>query len=313
MTKPMKLSTFKLFKTALEKHRGSVILNNEQLRAMQKVVLEIALDVIGVCDKHNIEYQLSAGSVLGAWRHQGFIPWDDDIDIIVPRSDITHLANCIREEFPDKYCVHTPWDTDGYALGMVQIRRKGTIARGRDDIRSEECGIYIDVFICDNVPDNRLHRNLKGVYCMGLDFIVSCTKLLPDKEFWLDFFEADPAAQKVIKRKILLAKLFSFKTAAAWNKLADRAHSYEKGSATRYVTNAAGPKHYFGEMLERQCMYPSKELEFEGKEMKVPGDTEAYLANQYGQYWVIPPESDRERHVVFEFDLGPYEDELRAN
>ena len=97
------LQTNELLKENLSRKTGLHRLTDEETEAIKNVVLEAALDVIALCDENGIPYMLGGGSALGAVRHGGFIPWDDDIDLNIPRKYITQLIHAIENRYPDKY------------------------------------------------------------------------------------------------------------------------------------------------------------------------------------------------------------------
>ena len=101
-------------------------LDSEQLARLQHVLLEMLDDIILVCSREGIDYMLGGGSALGAARHQGMIPWDDDIDLNMTRADVQRFIPAFEAAFSDKYWIHTPEKSDNYALLMPQIRKKGT-------------------------------------------------------------------------------------------------------------------------------------------------------------------------------------------
>ena len=108
------LQTNELLKENLSRKNGLHRLTDEETEAIKKVVLEAALDVIALCDENGIPYMLGGGSALGAVRHGGFIPWDDDIDLNIPRKYIPQLIDAIENRYPDKYYIEAPLFTEGY-------------------------------------------------------------------------------------------------------------------------------------------------------------------------------------------------------
>ena len=130
----MSLSTLEVFKHI--QPEGAVVLTDEQLLDLQKTLNGILRDIISVCAKHHLRYFLGGGSALGAIRHHGFIPWDDDIDINMPREDHDRFVQVFRQEFGTKYWVHTPEETAGYGLLLSRVLLKGTSVRTREDFHN---------------------------------------------------------------------------------------------------------------------------------------------------------------------------------
>lgn len=302
----MALSTFNVMKHIETRDGALIALSEDQLRALQGVLTMMLRDMQHLCDRHGIAFFLGGGSCLGAVRHQGFIPWDDDIDLNMFRSDIDSFVEAIRSEYPDKYVVHTPWETHDMGVGALRVRLKGTVVRGHSDFL-DEAGAFMDVFIIENVPDNRLLRAIHGFGSLALGLIVSCKRFSDHADNYLEIAGDNTEVIKTFKKKIALGRLFSFMTLDAWTRLWDRWNSACGNQSSMYVTGPAGRHHYFGEMNLRATYVPYKAGLFSGVQVNMPADVHTYLVSCYGNDYMIPPSSsDREVHVVKEFDLGKY-------
>ena len=126
-------------------------MDKDTLRKVQLAQLEIYKQVFDIASRNHITVYLYAGSLLGAVRHKGFIPWDDDLDLMVPRADYDRLMGCLSEELPEQYWLQT-YDTDPqYWQGFAKVRKKGTLYKEKDMsmLDDEKCGIWIDIFPLD--------------------------------------------------------------------------------------------------------------------------------------------------------------------
>ncbi len=129
---------------------------------VHKVLLEMLKDIDALCEKHGIDYYLTAGTCLGAVRHNGFIPWDDDADISMRREDYNKLLEVLKEEMPnDKYyyqCIDTHKEYN-VLIPAMKIRRKGTYLREVNSLLANKCkdgdGIFVDIFVVDYVSDKK--------------------------------------------------------------------------------------------------------------------------------------------------------------
>ena len=134
-------------------------MNNKELRKVQLVQLDIAKEVDRICKKHNIKYFLVGGTLIGAVRHKGFIPWDDDLDIGMLRSDYDKFFEIAQKELYKKYEI-VDWKIDPYyPHPMAKVVKKGTIYRESKRRDNGNHGIWIDIFPYDKVSTNEFERN----------------------------------------------------------------------------------------------------------------------------------------------------------
>jgi lipopolysaccharide cholinephosphotransferase len=138
-----------------EEVRNGVLVTSE-LKKIWKVEIELLVELLKVCKKHNLKCWVEGGTLLGAVRHKGFIPWDDDIDVLMMRDDYDKLMKIGPSEFHDPYFFQSAYTDKYYFHGHVQIRNRQTTA-----VRPEECnrefnqGIFIDIFPLDGMPESK--------------------------------------------------------------------------------------------------------------------------------------------------------------
>lgn len=264
----MKLETTDVFKHLTDKSQNLITLNNEQLKKLQNAILEIADDVIGICEENDINYHLTGGSALGAVRHNGFIPWDDDMDIDVARKDYDKLIKLIKEKYGDKYYIHNPRNKEGFNIPATQIRDKKNIVRGCIDASNKQCGAYIDIAIIENTFDNLILRKMHGFGSLMFGFIVSCRKFYKDRKYLLNIAKDNKEAYKIFKVKINIGRLFSLISLRRWTIIYDCWNKMCKNENTKYVTVPTGRKHFFGELYKRKDFYVQEKHEFERKDVE---------------------------------------------
>ena len=302
----MGLSTVNAFKHIHSSEDGIIVLSGEQLRQLQRVLNGMLADVDACCRRHGLQYVLGGGSCLGAVRHHGFIPWDDDIDINMPRADYLQFIAQFREEYGDRYWIHTPQETTGYGLTLSRVLLKGTCVRTREDFHNhDECGAFIDIFVIENTYDNPVRRRLHGLGCMAMGLIQSCSKFWRDRKELTALAQAieDPEERKSVLRtfriKIALGTLTAFRSTDAWTKATDRMYARCRESDSRYVTIPSGKGHFFGELYLREQLLPGIPVDYDGSQRPVPPDCDGYLRRLYGDYRKLPTEEQKESHIFF--------------
>jgi len=266
------------------------------LKQYQSVLLEMMDDVDSVCKEEKIKYSLGGGSALGAVRHSGFIPWDDDIDVNIYEKDLEQFINAFNKKFGDKYWIHIPGKTKGYYFLFVQIRKKGTrVVEIEDDEKNEELGVPLDVFPIEYTYDNPV---LRGVHCflsMFSKFVLSCSKLWKNRKTINRLFEG--RRSKIIMVKEVLGFCFSLipidfqvKTAYRINKMCSQSGKYD--------VIPSGRKHFKGEIYPCDVFSETRYMPFEGECFLVTEKYDYYLKKLYGDYMQIPPEAKREHHYL---------------
>ena len=294
----MKLSTFEALKNALP--AGAFYLTDDQLAALQDTLLMMLRELNDIAAAHDIALTLGGGTALGAARHGGFIPWDDDVDLNVPRRDYERLVRLLREEHADEYWVHTPRDTPGYGILTTRVRRVGTVVKQREDDYGDECGATIDLCPIENTYDNAVLRALHGALCMGFGFALSCRKLWRDRKSVRPLLRGDRGAYRL---KAAVGFCLSWAGVDFWARAADRVYAMCRNERSKYVVMPAGRAHFFGELYPRATFMRTRRIDFAGVPCAVTAALDDYLTRLYGD-WRAEPESDqRERHAYFAFEL----------
>ena len=288
-------------RSSLDVKDDSLIEIDEETRErLQLAILEMYKDVFKACQKFNIIPYLIGGSALGAVRHHGFIPWDDDIDIGMTRDDYIRFVEIFERELGEQYIINAPNVTAKPKTRFTKIFKKGTVCREVTDPEGSLNGIFLDIFVIENVPRNPLIRKLKGIYCNALQFISSQVFL----------YENDNPALKALyshsgednyKSRMRIGKLFSFRNSAKWFNSVDKAVQCKKKTGLYGIVT--GRKHYFGEVFDENVFFPPQYKQFVDIEAPVFHDLDTYLRNLYHDYMQLPPEDKRERHYVVEIKL----------
>lgn len=277
-------------------------MDDQTLRKVQLAQLDIAKEIKRVCEKIGIHYFLDSGTLLGAVRHGGFIPWDDDLDIGMLRDDYELFLSKAPSVLNDEYFLQT-CDTDAnYGLMFAKIRKNGTLFIEEASEKSgAHNGIYVDVFPYDVYPDDIkkqkyqkyqlfIIRRALLIKCGYKPWIMSSSskknklfKSMIYKVIWLVFLP--------ISRIALIKKYH--KIAMQYNSI-NATYFYKQDGATDY-----------GEWLVSQSCFASfTKLKFEDDEFDCPIEYEKYLTEIYGNYLELPPVEERHnRHHILKVEL----------
>lgn len=277
---------------------GAEVLSEEQLKQLHQVLLEILDDVIQICNDHQLKFILIGGSAIGALRSGGIIPWDDDIDIAMPRKDFEKLCAVVRQNYPEKYSMLHPQDRDNFGRVIPKIRLKGTCYRTILEQDLTDCGVFIDIYTIENVPDGKLARYFQGFMSMLLGLCLACRRLYKGRKFFRHYMGGFG-----FKVKCAIGFCLSFASYETWARWLDYWHSCCKNEESEYVSIPADCRHYFGEMNRRDLLCDTVSVPFEGRNCNVPRDTDGYLRPIYGDYMQVPPPEKQERNCYLEFKL----------
>ncbi len=244
------------------------------------------LDIIHkFCVDNNLKYYLIGGTLLGAVRHKGFIPWDDDIDIGMPRKDYERLLKTITPYLKDKYFLQTCYTDKWYGRSFAKIRINNTIFLEQNDchVENRHHGIFLDIFPLDDTSLKISKWNIfKRKLANFIDSYIVCRR----------------GNIKIKGFKKLLA-LFPM------NYLLKQRDRLYKGNGDCYYLSFFGsiPKDKFDNAVL---------LSFEGKEYYAPIDFDYVLTTQYGDYMTLPPIEKRVTHnpVRISFDLSKEDAEI---
>lgn len=138
-----------------------------QMKKVWAVELDLVSQLVTVCQKHDLKFWADAGTLLGAVRHKGFIPWDDDMDVVMFRKDYDRLLEIAVQEFTYPYFLQTYHNQENYFRGHAQLRNSRTTAILKDEYPKRydfNQGIFIDIFVLDGVSESKLKRNIQKYY-----------------------------------------------------------------------------------------------------------------------------------------------------
>ncbi len=242
----------------------------------QTLMLEMLKDFDAVCRKHGIEYQLFAGTALGAVRHGGFIPWDDDVDVILLRSEYERFfEECASELDSEKYYVQREFG-EHWPMQFSKLRRNNTacIEKYHPKDKKIHQGVYIDIFPCDNLSDNHIIRLMQ----------FAASKIIIAKALYARGYETRNIAKKVFMQ---LCRPIS---TAALHRFCIRK---KDGSSATVHSFFAAAKRYGKNIYPREWMTKTVQLNFEDDAFPVSEYYDSLLTTLYGDYNTPPRPEER--------------------
>lgn len=258
-----------------------------KLQATELDILKIFRDF---CEKYNLEWWIDSGTVLGAVRHGGFIPWDDDIDVGMLRSDYDKLLQLAEDDFPSGYSIHTCNNTDGYAAMFAKIYMNGTLFETEETRQAGiEQGIFIDIFPYDFVPqdpssEKKVRRNAR--LWQSCSYLFHSGDIVVPHKGLAGFFEklGCKLAHGVIRK--------TFSSQGIYQRF-EQATSYS-GLKSDRVLPFAWPNM---PSLPKDVLVPPSKVCFEGESFPCPAQPRAYLEAMYGNWQELPAPEDRRTHL----------------
>lgn len=265
-------------------------ISGEQLRKLQLIELEMLIEVDRICKKCDIHYNIIAGTLLGAVRNGGFIPWDDDADVALLRPEYEKFREVCKTELDKtRFEFQDHRNTPGYRWGYGKIRRKDTVfLREFQEHMPYFQGVFIDVFPLDCVPDNYILRSLKNFEC----FFVR-------KMLWSKVGKI--ADKSGLKRFVY--KLMDKQTESRIYKKYDRLVAKANRKDTNWVRILTFPTPNNSWGYLKKWYESSVDTEFEGIIFSGIEDYDGYLRFKFGNYMELPPENQRKVHPVSDLKL----------
>ena len=263
----------------------------------QELLLQLFREVDAICKKHNLRYVMAGGTLIGVLRNEGFIPWDDDVDIYMPKSDWDKFVEVCKTEIPQNRALYCSDVDRTYTNGFPRYGGKDSCAIHKHQIIGDDkAGEIIDVLTLDPIPDDdreyEKYRTHMMIYTdlLNISMVVGARWEIPAFQYlyWLfryKFFGKDRTLKKL--EKIMF--------------------SYKEEECSRYAMRWGGCPFLF----DKDMMFPVKEGIFEGQKAMIPNKCSDYLIWHYGDEWsYMPPHDSREGHVAVCVDELPYQ-ELR--
>ena len=277
-----------------------ITLDDNQREKLQLVLYEMYKDILELSKEINITPFLVGGSALGAIRHNAIIPWDDDLDVGFVREEYITFIESFSKKYSNKYIVNSPClNNKQIRARFTKIIKTGTKFKEIVSISDSDLnGVFIDIFPIENVPNNKLVKCFKGITSDIIAYISSQVFSWENRnKISSDILKKTGMFNFVFRRTI--GVVFSFINSSKWFRLFDKVSQYNH--CGQYYTIASGRKHYFGEVIKCDYVFPPKYVLFGEFYAPVFNNVESYLTNMYGDYMKIPSVEHRESHMLIDF------------
>lgn len=267
-------------------------------RDLQFVELEILNEFVRICDLHGIEYFLDFGTLLGAIRHKGFIPWDDDIDVGMTRENYDNFIKIAKKELKQEFFLQDGDSDPRCPYLFAKIRKNNTTFMEWCNRKSNiHHGIYIDIFPYDKLPINKRERS---------NFRKKC-----QRRYKLFHYRASPdryvAPRKTISWLVvavvrrLINYFLRILPLKFYRNLAISTFTKHNDESSNFI----GAVPFFNEVdFTKDVFFPLEQGEFEGETYYIPRDSNYYLTSIYGDYMQLPPPEKRQGHTPYKVSLS---------
>ena len=246
------------------------------LKKYQHHLVKMLKEFDEFCKKNELEFFLVGGSALGAYRHDGFIPWDDDVDIAMLRADFEKMERCMKQQNNTlEMLVYSPVENSIVPEAPIGHLYDLTVVNGKVEFAPK-----LDIHPLDGVPEKRGQQELQNIF---------------SKVYYLGVYHL-PAKNKGRFNRLVTKMLLLIIPDKIWSIILRRCkHYFVRWDAvqSRMLCSLFGVAGYKKEVMPRKWIYPLEEREFEGCKFKVPGDAEHYLKRLYGNWREVPPEEKR--------------------
>ncbi len=267
--------------------------NVHDLSEVQQIIWDMMQEILPVISENNLTYYMLGGTLLGAIRHKGFIPWDDDIDIGMPRKDYEKFLQIVQEKLPSHLELNTYWDDSPhhYYFSRIvdtrhQLKRTGSTVEREEDV-------WVDIFPLDGMPNNTILRRIhmwRLLYTRARYHIATFDKVnlkRPNR----------PLSERVVIWLVLHTGIGTHSNPRKWLDRLDNLLKKYSIQDTNWVCNFMG-QYKFKEMFPKKWYGSGKLYDFEGSQLMGPLEYDKVLTQQYGDY-MTPPQNKNTHAAEF--------------
>lgn len=248
------------------------------IKELQDIETDMLKEVVSICKKHNIKYFLAYGSVLGAVRHQGPIPWDNDLDIAIPYPELNRFLKYLRLELPDKYYVDFHDDNKNYIKFFPRIGLKGYSTKL----------LHMDVYLLTGAPNSKIEQEYFKKEADRLKLLIQYKNL---KEGYFSFNKISLKAKIAIYLKTIQLLFVSREKFLEKGENLLNKYPYK---SSKYIVNVFGG-YKMKEFIPKDIINNGSILKYDNLEVNGPENPEEYLKHFYGDYMQYPSKEEQEK------------------
>lgn len=270
------------------------IQQNKTLNETQQYIMSVLNSVLEITEKLNIKSYMQGGTMLGAIRHKGFIPWDDDVDLGLLRPDYEVFLKEVEKFLPEHLELRTYWDETSHHYYFARIIDNRHLIKRMGSVEERFENVWVDIFPLDGMPNKtaaRKFHQLRLSWARLLYHFSSIEKVNVKRP-------GRPAIEKiVIKIALSLKFIFRMNTGKRLDKI-DRLLKKYPVTGSDYIINFMGQTSFkFNEMIKKEVYGGGTLYPFEDIQLLGPAQYDAYLTSLYGDYMVPPKDADKNAHV----------------
>lgn len=268
------------------------------LKKLKQCELYIAKEIKRICSENDIHYSMMGGTLIGAIRHKGFIPWDDDIDFAMSREDYDRFILACSTSLSLEFELQN-WETDDFfSYSYSKVLLKGTVAveHGKEMAKCKR-EIFVDIFPFDRIPDSKIKRYIHSIPC----YYYKKLAWLKDNYDELKLF----TGIKYIFFFMLYKRAQNFEKKEIVQKFEKATKKYNHTSTKSY-SSICGAYGYFKEIVPNSFFETFIEVPFEDTTFMAVASYDFYLRQVFGDYMQLPPEDQRRTHSMVEVDFGDF-------
>ena len=280
--------------------------DNETLSKVQQLELMILRDSLALCKRHGLQMFGIAGTAIGAIRHGGFIPWDDDIDVALMRKDYDLFIKYVKEELGAKYIVMNAQEDSNYPLMTTRLMLKGTKFR-EEALQDIDCylGIFLDIYVLDYLADDEKAFKKQ---CRDA-FLISKLQILRSIPLPVLPFRGVKAklAHVITWCAHYVLVIFCVSKKKLYQCGDSIARRFDDHTDAKRVGFLFDTFPYLN-IYETEDIFPLRPITYNGIPFAIPCHVEKKLTEMYGDFMTMPPVEKRKNHFPFELDFGQYTD-----